>query len=171
MIPNKVHLIKISVIATVLMFSGWVLAKPTLPEAKVIGVEKASVRQGPNFLSKKVGEVKYGEKVRSFESQKNWSRISFGKINGWLHSSAFGNSKSILNDIGKGAAASNKVYKDEVVAAGKGFNEEYEKVYKSKNPKANFAAVDQLEKRVVENKHLVDFANSGKLQSKVLKGE
>lgn len=158
-----------------LLFATVILFALNLSAAeKIVGLKKAFVREKGNFLSKTVGNYKYGDRVKTETPDKDvWFKVKIkdkkGKeIEGWMHKSSFGSKRSILTDLGKGTEASNKTYKDEVVAAGKGFSEEYEKIYSKKNPKANFKQLDEIEKKKPQVDSILAFAKEGGLKSELL---
>lgn len=140
-------------------FSRFSVANDTL----AIGLNKAAVRQKPNMLARSLGFLKYGDTVPIKTQQGPWYQIDFNGAPGWLHQSAFAKADYVLKDLGKGGEISKNTYKDEAVAAGKGFSPEYEAFYKEQNPEANFSAVDSLEKREVDGEAVMRFAEQGQL--------
>lgn len=137
----------------------------------VIGLQKAPVRKAANFLSGVLGYLEYGDYVEILTTKEPWHSVGFQGQKGWIHQSALANSKAVLKDIGQGKEVSNETYKDELVAAGKGFSPEYEKLYQKENPLLDFAALDELEKRIIKVDEMKKFAKDGELKSSLLEGE
>ena len=136
---------------------------PLLAEEYSISLEKASLKEGPSFLRKTVGFLKYGDLVTKTETKGVWVYIKSQTISGWCHNSCISSKKSILADIGEGEQIAKAKYKDEVTLAGKGFSSEHERLYKEKNPKISYKDVDKLETFSIEGQEIKHFAKEGKL--------
>ncbi len=136
----------------------------------VLSGQKIYLRDRPSFLGKVIVQGQYGQKVALTKKTGSWYLIKLSDKTGWVHKSAVQDSYYILKEIGKGKdAASKSVYKDEVVAAGKGFSPEYESMMKSQNPNVNYKAVDDIEKWYIGVAQLVNFGTKGGLTSASLK--
>lgn len=135
----------------------------------VVGVALLTLRKSPSFLSRKTGELKYGQKIKILKTRKDWCFITAGSFKGWAQKSALGERESILDDLKRSSAESSATYNDEVATAGKGFSAEYESMLKQKNQKLNFGAVDKMESIELPVKTLLRFKKKGRLQSEVLR--
>jgi hypothetical protein len=86
------------------------------------------------------------------------------EIKGWMHASALTEKKIVLKpgaeDVQQAASS------DELTLAGKGFNEQVEKSFKTKNPNVDFSGVDRMEKVVISQKEIQQFLQTGKLVPK-----
>ena len=97
------------------------------------------------------------------EEKGAWTKVGLpGKsIKGWMHASALTKKKIVLNpgDDDVEEAASN----NEIALAGKGFNNEVEKEFRTKNKNLNYAEVDKMEKIVVSQGKIQRFLKTGAL--------
>ena len=131
-----------------------------------IQVKKGAVRSSPSFLGKIVTQLKYGDRVAVQNAKGSWSFITrpSGKTDGWMHNSALSVKKIVLNpgasDV-KQAASS-----DEITLAGKGFNQQVENEFKSKNPQVDFTAINKMEKMSVSQNQIQAFIKEGQLSPK-----
>lgn len=126
-----------------------------------IQVQDGQIRATPSFLGKIVGTRHYGDRVAALEKSGEWTKVNAGGIRGWMHSSAL-TQKKISLQAGEGnapLAASN----DELSLAGKGFNEQVESAYKSKNPKMDYAGVNRMEAIKVSPEEMAQFLKQGEL--------
>jgi hypothetical protein len=107
--------------------------------------------------------VAYGDSVTVIKQQDPWVYVSAkgGQLSGWIHNSALSEKEIILRagsaDVAKTAS------QKEVALAGKGFNADVEKEFKSRNPKLNFEWVDRMEKFVVSDDEIRKFIQEGAL--------
>ena len=137
-------------------------------QVKMVQVKEAPVRQSANFLGKILKTLPYGETVTVLEQQESWLRVLFGDpaVEGWMHASAL-SKKAITLKTESGQVSltpsSGAAPADDVVLAGKGFNE-MEEEFKAGHAAANFAVVDRMELVVVSQKQMQKFVDDGKLQ-------
>lgn len=129
----------------------------------IIGKEKVSLRGKPSFLQKKVGAMKYGDRVKLLKKKRSWSLVSKGKLKGWVHSSSLKSNRKILKEIGKGNKIASKINAKDISLAGKGFSPEHEQKLKNKN--VSFKDVDSIEKYGISFRRLNKFAKKGKLRT------
>jgi len=128
-----------------------------------IQVKKGSLRSSPSFLGKIVAQLKYGDQVAVQDVKGSWVFIdrATGKTDGWMHSSALSVKKIVLNpgasDVEQAASS------DEITLAGKGFNRQVEKDFKSKNPQVDFTWINRMEKRTVSQNQIRAFIKEGQL--------
>lgn len=128
-----------------------------------VQVQDGKLRADPSFLGKVVGSVAYGDQVTVVKQQDPWFYVSVkgGKLNGWIHQSALSEKEIVLRagsaDVSKTAS------QREVALAGKGFNADVEKEFKSRNPKLSFEWVDRMEKFIVSDDDVRRFLREGAL--------
>jgi len=128
-----------------------------------IQVKKGTVRSQPSFLGKVVAELNYGDQVAVQNVKGPWYFIDRpgGSPDGWMHSSALSTKKIVLkpgaSDVDKAASS------DELTLAGKGFNQQVENDFKSKNPNVDFTWINKMEKMDVSQNQIQNFVEEGKL--------
>ena len=128
-----------------------------------VQVKKGTVRSTPSFLSRIIASLNYGDQVVVKAEHNSWSKIDVPGIytEAWIHSSALSNKKIVLkpgaSDVEQ--AASN----DELTLAGRGFNQEVEKEFKSQNPRMDFTWIDRMEMMVVSQNEIQAFVKDGEL--------
>ena len=158
--------ILLALMTTTIVINGSSLAQGSEKAAVkyVTGLESTPVRLKPSFFSAVGGSLPYGSSVQVLQKKAGWAQVSSGGLTGWIQVAAFTRQDGVLREIGRGHAATENGYKDDVMAAGKGFSPEFEAKYKKENPTANFGAVDQLESRKIDPADLLKFANEGNLR-------
>lgn len=128
-----------------------------------VQVKKGAVRSTPSFLGRIISNLNYGDQVVVKEEKNSWSKIDVPGIytEAWMHSSALSNKKIVLkpgaSDVEQ--AASN----DELTLAGRGFNQEVEKEFKSQNPRMDFTWIDRMELMIVSQNEIQAFVKDGDL--------
>lgn len=131
-----------------------------------IQVKNGDVRSSPSFLGKIVAQLKYGDRVAVQNVKGSWYFIDRpeGSTDGWMHSSALSVKKIVLNpgasDIEQAASS------DEITLAGKGFNQQVENDFKSKNPQVDFTWINKMEKMTVSQNQIQTFIREGQLSPK-----
>ena len=131
-----------------------------------VQVKKGAVRSSPSFLGKIVTQLKYGDQVTVQNIKGSWYFIDRleGRTDGWMHSSALSIKKIVLNpgasDVEQAASS------DEITLAGKGFNQQVEKDFKSKNPQVDFKWINKMEKMTVAQNQIQVFIKEGQLSPK-----
>jgi len=130
-----------------------------------IQVRQGQVRSKPTYLSKVLGTLAYGERLVNLGQKGEWLKIKSGSdLSGWVHVSAVTEKKIILSS-GK-TKAGLKASDEELILAGKGFNQAVEEEYRAKNPKAAFARVDRAEKEHnPDQERITAFLKNGRLKS------
>lgn len=127
-----------------------------------VQVRDAQLRATPSFLGAVVGSVNYGNQVDVQQQQGDWMEINFKGQKGWMHSSAL-TTKSISVGVG-GKDAQVKASGKEVALAGKGFNAQVEAQYRKGHQKADYQAVDQMERVQILPQEMVAFLDSGEVK-------
>ncbi len=171
------------VIASIGLAIGLIMAsyQTALAADPVIGLEKTKVWAKPQVLSKTVGEVKYGTKIKIAEKKGGWMKIetlAAPKVSGWVMKSAVESRADFAEAIGSGKALDSSYGSQDVAAAGKGWDPNVEKSHREQNPKLDYASVDAMEKiNFGPDEFVADqrgpaskFQKSGKFQSKVYGG-
>lgn len=139
--------------------AGGIAAAASAQEVMSVQVKEAALRSTPSFLGAVSAKAAYGDRVTVVEKRQPWVRVQAGSSGGWVHESALTPKRVVLKagagDVQSGAAS------DELALAGKGFNSDVEEQFKSRNRKADFTAVERMERRVVSQAEMVSFAKDG----------
>ena len=128
-----------------------------------IQVKTGVVRSNPSFLGKIVAQLPYGDRVSVQATTGAWHLINQAEksADGWMHSSALSTKKIILKpgatDVQQAASS------DEITLAGKGFNQQVENDFKSRNPQTDFTWVNRMEKMAVSQNQIQAFIKEGQL--------
>jgi uncharacterized protein YgiM (DUF1202 family) len=127
-----------------------------------VQIQDGKLRSDPNFLGKITTSVAYGDMVTIVRQQESWYLVTTRSgQTGWIHSSAL-TEKAIVLKAGD-ANVDKTASQREIALAGKGFNADVEKEYKSRNPQLNFEWVDRMERYVVSDENIRQFVLDGKL--------
>ena len=130
-------------------------------ETVTVIVQKTSIRRDRQFYAPTVAEAALGEAFTVLAREKGWVKVGTGSGEGWLHESAVTAKKVAASSQGP---AGGKVADEDIALAGKGFNPQVESEYRKRNPQADFAAVDRMERLGAADKALVSFIADGNLQ-------
>jgi hypothetical protein len=128
-----------------------------------VQVRKGTVRSTPSFLGRIIASLNYGDQVVVKEEMNSWSKVDVPGIHteAWMHSSALSDKKIVLkpgaSDVEQAASS------DELTLAGRGFNQEVEEEFKSKNPRMDFTWIDRMEMMVVSQNEIQAFVKDGDL--------
>ena len=129
-----------------------------------VKVQKASLFSQPNFLSKTVASLQFGDQLELEEVVKDWARIRYGQQRGYVHQSALTSTKVDMKSLMFSSSSSSGASQDEVALAGKGFTPEVEKNYGKAHPEMNYALVDEIERYTVDPNSLRSFIQKGGLK-------
>ena len=128
-----------------------------------VQVQDGKLRADPSFLGKIIGAVAYGDTVTVIRQQDPWCFVSTrtGQLTGWIHISALTEKEIVLRagDANVQKTASQR----EIALAGKGFNPEVEKEFKTRNPNLDFEWIDRMERIIVSDEEIRQFMKDGKL--------
>jgi len=133
-----------------------------------VQVQETKIRATPSALGKVVGSLAYGDRVTILDqpagSPASWRKVSVpGKgLQGWVSLSAL-TDKPIKLQAGSEAAQTG-ASSGEVALAGKGFNEEVEKQYKS-DGKLDYTQVDRMEGYNPTDDQIAAFLQKGGLNT------
>ncbi len=128
-----------------------------------VQIKQGELRARPSFLGTIVARLSYGDQVEMRGRQGSWLKVGFERqgVEGWMHSSALTTKKIVLRagdqDVRQAASS------DELALAGKGFNQQVEDAYKTKNPNIDFAWIDKMEKIVVSQNDMRVFLQEGQV--------
>lgn len=156
----RINFLSLGVIAATLAVTAWAASGHV-----TVAVESAKVRKGKAFYSAPVATVKYQDTLPAGEPEDGWIPVEVRGKKGWLHQSAAGSKARKLKG---GWDGSDEAGQDEVTLAGKGFNAEVEKTYRSGDA-GNYEAVDAMEDRKVSEAMLLTFMRNGKTLPKEAK--
>ena len=125
-----------------------------------VTVEQTKVRKAKAFYSPAVATVRFQDSLEAGPAEDGWLPVTVSGKQGWLHESA------VAAKAGKARAGSwsgtDEATDEEVTLAGKGFNEEVEKAYRSGREDLDFSGVDAMEARTVSDADLLAFLRAGK---------
>lgn len=140
-----------------LVFAGFADAQKTLS----VQVREGQMRSTPSFQGSIVARPSYGDRVILIEDQGSWKKVSGKGVQGWMHTSAL-TTKNIILKAGA-ANVQTSATGGEIALAGKGFSEEVEKQYKSRNRNIDFAWVDRMESFKVTPEEMQAFLKQGQV--------
>lgn len=128
-----------------------------------VQVKEASLYAKPSPTSKFLGKITLGTVLKVLDQKDGWARVSVDSQNltGWLRSQTFTTkavSTKATGDTGSGVSAT------EVSLAGRGFTEQIESDYRTKNPALDFATLDRMEADGIPDSQLTDFLQEGGLK-------
>ena len=138
------------------------------PSQMSVQVEQAKVRATPSALGKIVGTLAYGDLVTVLDqpagAPESWREISVESkgITGWVSLSAL-TDKPIKLQAGSQNAQTG-ASSGEVALAGKGFNEDVEKEYKSEG-NVDYKWVDRMETYNPTDDQVLSFLQTGGLNA------
>ena len=134
-------------------------------ETVKVKVQKASLFEQPNFLSKPVAVLQFGVQLDMEEVAKEWAKVRFRRQKGYVHQSALTFTKvDVTTMLFSSSSPSSEASQDEVALAGKGFTPEVERNYGKAHPEMNYALVDEIERYSVDPHSLRSFIQKGGLK-------
>ncbi|WP_353683249.1 SH3 domain-containing protein [Thermodesulfovibrio sp. 3907-1M] len=134
----------------------------TLSWAETITVitKENAIRESPKFFAPVKAYVRYGDILNVIGRQKDWYRVKFKNISGYIHKTA----------VEKRTVTSYETYttsttpsEGEITLAGKGFNPQVERQYRSNHPKMPYDLVDRIEKYSIPEREIISFIKNGGL--------
>lgn len=137
-----------------------VSASAAFAETARVSTKEAVIRDDCRFLSPVKGRLNYGDELEISSREGDWLKVRSKNIKGCIHKNAVTEKQVELSGTSsKGSSASG----DEVALAGKGFNPEVERSYRSKHPELDFRTVDSIEGYGVSDRTLESFISRGGL--------
>ena len=132
-------------------------------ETVTVMVKKASVRRDRQFYAPAIAEAQLGESFKVQERASGWVKVGTKSGDGWLHETSVTAKKVAVSSAGP---AGGTVDDRDVANASKGFNPQVESAYRKKNPTANFAAVDRMEKLEANDSAVQSFVAEGNIRQR-----
>ena len=130
------------------------------PASMSVQVQNGQIRATPSYLGSVVVAAPYGASVAILLQQGDWIKVRAAQgQEGWMHQSALTKKRIVLS--AGGATAQAGASSEELSLAGKGFNSDVEKQFKTQNPNLNFAAVDRMIKIKVPADEMLSFLKTG----------
>jgi len=126
-------------------------------------VKKASIRRDRQFYAPTIAEAQLGETFKVQERGSGWVKVGTKSGAGWLHETSV-TAKEVA--VSSAVPAGGKVDDRDVANASKGFNPQVESAYRKKNPTANFAAVDRMEKLEANDSAVQSFVAEGNIEQR-----
>jgi hypothetical protein len=151
---------KKSVLLILLLVPALCLAGETVK----VKVQRTSLFDQPNFFSRTVATLQFGDELEMQEVVKDWAKVRFGKQKGYVHQSALTSTKVDMKTMLFSSSSSAEASQDEVALAGKGFTPEVEKNYGKAHPEMNYALVDEIECFNIDPNSLRSFIQRGGLK-------
>ena len=130
------------------------------PSRMNVQVMNGQVRDTPTYLAKVLATAGYGSSVEILQVKGDWMQVRTAQgQKGWMHKSALTTRKISLS-AGTSAAKTGASSSD-LALAGKGFNADVEREFRTKNKNLDFAAVDRLEAIRIPAQELATFLRTG----------
>jgi uncharacterized protein YgiM (DUF1202 family) len=130
-----------------------------------VQVRTGQLRATPSYLGNVAATVSYGDRLTVVERQGAWVHVKDTRGHtGWIHESALTAKRVVLRSGDADVAAS--ASGDEVALAGKGFNEQVEREFKTQNASVDYTWVDRMEAMVVTPEQIAAFLTEGEVVAK-----
>ena len=123
--------------------------------------KEGKLRIKPSFLGRIISKVPYGTDVTVIGEKNSWLEVQAGSRKGWMHKASLTEKEIVIKAGDKEVDSS--VSDDELVLAGKGFNEDVERSYRKKKPALNYTLVDRMESFEIRSGRLAAFIEEGDL--------
>jgi len=109
---------------------------------------------------KEVATLAYGDRVEVLQEKKPFFQVRTASgATGWIHATALTTTKIVMKAGSEKVDTS--VSSEEVYEAGKGFNKQVEKEYRTRNPKIDFTWVDKMGTWKVSQQEMIAFLKEG----------
>jgi hypothetical protein len=151
---------KRSIIVILFLLPALCLAGETVK----VKVQKTSLFERPDFFSRAVATLQFGDQLEMQEVVKDWAKVKLGDQKGYVHQSALTSTKLDIKTLLFSSSSSSGASQDEVALAGKGFTPEVEKNYGKAHSELNYALVDEIERYSVDPNSLRSFIQRGGLK-------
>jgi hypothetical protein len=140
-----------------IVFTGFAQSQKTMS----VQVKEGQIRSAPSFLAEILARPPYGDRVEIIQDKGAWKKVTSRGVQGWMHTSAL-TTKTVVLRAGA-ANVQTTATGGEIALAGKGFNEEVEKQYKSLNRNLDYIWVDRMEKFQVSSDQMQAFLKQGRV--------
>jgi hypothetical protein len=147
-----------AIVCGVLLLAG-TLWSATPQRSLTVQVREGQLRSTPSFLGKIIATPLYGERVLLLEDQGAWQKVARGGVQGWMHASAL-TARTLVLKAGQ-AAVPTSATGGEIALAGKGFNEEVEKQYRSLHRELDYTWLDRMARFRVPPEQMQAFLQQG----------
>lgn len=145
--------LKIVVLCLLFFTNSWA-------ETITVITKENAIRESPKFLSPVKTFVKYGDVLSVVSKEKDWYKVKFRHILGYIHNTAV--EERVVSTHPR-YYSTTPASEGEITLAGKGFNPEVERAYKGKYPQMRYDLVEKIEKYDVADKDIIYFIKSGGL--------
>ena len=126
-----------------------------------VQVNSTAMRGSPSFMGPVVRSLAYGDRVEVIEEGRGWAKVRAADgSSGWVQESALTTKRIVLSS---GSNVSSGASTEEVALAGKGFNEDVEKEYRSQSD-LDYSWVDKMEGWEKPVESLIAFLDEGDLE-------
>ncbi|MCR5763231.1 MAG: hypothetical protein K6G00_07615 [Treponema sp.] len=142
--------------------SAGVFAKTSFREGEIlyVSVKSTELKAGTGRFSSTVAKVNYGDRVTVLQPENKNTKVKLSDgTSGWIATGSLTKKKIVKSSGGSTVKASTS----EIALAGKGFSEEAENAYKTKNSTLDYSKVDEIETISVSDKDLQNFISNGEL--------
>lgn len=129
-------------------------------ETITVITKENAIRESPRFFSPVKAYVKYGDILNIVSKEKDWYKVKFRSIVGYIHKTAV--EERTISNYGTYTPTTTPS-EGEITLAGKGFNPQVEKAYRGKYPQMRYELVDRIEKYDISEKELISFIKAGGL--------
>jgi hypothetical protein len=126
-------------------------------------VKKASIRRDRQFYAPTIAQALLGESFTVQQRGGGWVKVGTKSGDGWVHETSVTAKKVTVSSSGPDGGM---VDERDVANASKGFNPQVESAYRKKNPTANFAAVDRMEKLEASDAAVQAFVAEGNIEQR-----
>lgn len=118
-------------------------AEPKVGDEVAIAVQNQSIYPMPAFYASPVEPVSYGTMAVIDEINGEWYRITTAlNQDGWIHCTSV---TGAIQTASGATSASGDVTSDEIMLAGRGFNQDIEETYAGEHPDLDFSQVNNME--------------------------
>jgi uncharacterized protein YgiM (DUF1202 family) len=145
------------VVLLALVWTAEALWAQTAGGTLYVTVKTAEIKANPNFFAESRGTIALGEAVTVIQTRNKWVEVSVQantSLRGWVSLDSLSSRRVVSRTRTANA--------EEVAMAGKGFSESVEQIYKSTS-KADYTAVDAVERPVLSERTLYTFMSEGRL--------
>jgi hypothetical protein len=135
------------------------------PETIYVQIYAAKLRKSPQQWAPGVGELAFGNKLTVISHEGSWFKVlSIDGQEGYVHESAVTLKRVVLKSA-QTSLADAAVDESQVYLAGKGFNDEVERGFRSDNAKDDYDSVDKMQaKEPPSDETMLTFLKDGNLK-------
>jgi hypothetical protein len=150
-----------TVIALLILAASFADDEPEVGQQATVKVRDQNLFPRPVFYAQPVCGLQFGQVLDVLESEGDWFRCSTSDgRTGYVHRTSLTGAVMGEGEVGEG---SGEISSDEVMLAGRGFNDDVEDAYSSDHPDLDFGLVDRMERMQVTPDELRAFLMEGGL--------